>query len=119
LNNLNLINNKLSAIIESNERILEINQALLENILSKQNHGENEIHPNSKSLLSLPKTLRKTALVLYKLERATADDLAKETNRMRAVESAAANELFRLGFIKKKRDGREVYFYIESVKEYA
>ena len=36
---------------------------------------------------------------------------------MRAVESAAANELFRLGFIKKKREGREVYFYIEIPKE--
>ena len=46
--------------------------------------------------------------------KATADDLALETKRLRAVESAAANELVRMGYIKKKREGREVYFYIEN-----
>ena len=56
-------------------------------------------------------------MVLYRLEKATADDLAKETNRLRAVESATANELVRMGFIKKKREGRDVYFYIEPPEE--
>ena len=69
------------------------------------------------ALLSLPSALRKTAMVLYRLEQATADELAKETKRLRAVESAAANELVRMGYIKKKRIGRDVYFYIEVTKE--
>jgi hypothetical protein len=32
------------------------------------------------------------------------------------VESAAANQLARMGFLKKKREGREVYFYIDSME---
>jgi DNA-binding MarR family transcriptional regulator len=56
-------------------------------------------------------------MVLYRLEKATADDLAKETKRLRAVESAAANQLVRMGYINKKRNGRDVYFYIETPKE--
>ena len=78
LNTLSLINNKIYEIVKSNERILEINETLLEKIISKHlEHGKTVIHPDSMTLLSLPKTLRKTALVLYKLEQATADDLAK------------------------------------------
>jgi predicted transcriptional regulator len=62
-------------------------------------------------------SLRKTVMVLYKLEKATADDLANETKRLRAVESASANQLVRMGYLKKRREGREVYFYIESPME--
>ena len=49
----------------------------------------------------------------YKMEKATADDLSNETKRLRAVESASANQLVRMGFISKKREGRKVYFYIK------
>jgi predicted transcriptional regulator len=56
-------------------------------------------------------------MVLYRLERATADDLARETGRLRAVESASANQLFRMGYLKKSREGRDVYFYIDSSEE--
>jgi len=52
-------------------------------------------------------------MALYKLEKATAEDLARETKRLRAVESASANQLVRMGYLKKKRQGRKVYFYIE------
>jgi ArsR family transcriptional regulator, lead/cadmium/zinc/bismuth-responsive transcriptional repressor len=71
------------------------------------------------AMLNLPLALRRTIMVLYKLEKATADDLAKETKRLRAMESAAANELVRMGYIKKKREGRDVYFYIETPEEKA
>ena len=53
-------------------------------------------------------------MALYQVEKATADDLARETSRLRAVESAAANELVRMGYVRKKRDGREVYFFINT-----
>jgi predicted transcriptional regulator len=65
----------------------------------------------------LPMSLRKTVMVLYKLEKATAEDIAKETKRLRAVESSSANQLVRLGYLKKKREGRDVYFYIEPQLE--
>lgn len=65
------------------------------------------------TLLSLPDHLRKSALSLSSLGEATATDLSKETSRVRAVESDYLNQLVSMGLIKKKRKGRDVYFYIE------
>ena len=119
VNTLNQINNKLNEMIKSNERILEVNETLLQRLISGEINPkiQSTPQPDVMTLLSLPSALRKTAMVLYKLEEATADDLSKETKRLRAVESAAANELFRLGYIKKRREGRDVYFYIEPTEE--
>ena len=69
------------------------------------------------TLLTLPTALRKTVIALYKLESATAEDIAQETKRLRAVESASANQLVRIGYLEKKREGRDVYFYIKSSME--
>jgi hypothetical protein len=66
------------------------------------------------TLLSLPDHLRKSALALSSLGEGTATDLSKETSRVRAVESDYLNQLVSMGLIKKKRKGRDVYFYIES-----
>ncbi|HUK50910.1 MAG TPA: helix-turn-helix domain-containing protein [Terriglobales bacterium] len=66
------------------------------------------------TLLSLPDHLRKSALALSTLREATATDLSKETNRVRAVESDYLNQLVSMGLIKKKRKGRDVYFYVET-----
>ncbi len=66
------------------------------------------------TLLSLPDHLRKSALALATLGEATATDLSKETSRVRAVESDYLNQLVSMGLIKKKRKGRDVYFYIEA-----
>jgi len=66
------------------------------------------------TLLSLPDHLRKSALALATLGEGTATDLSKETSRVRAVESDYLNQLVSMGLIKKKRKGRDVYFYIES-----
>jgi predicted transcriptional regulator len=66
------------------------------------------------TLLSLPDHLRKSALALANLGEATATDLSKETGRVRAVESDYLNQLVAMGLIKKKRKGRDVYFYVES-----
>ena len=71
-----------------------------------------KLEPDAMSLLSLPMSLRKTVMVLYRLERATAEELAKETKRLRAVESAAANQLVRMGYLKKTRRGsRRVFLH--------
>jgi predicted transcriptional regulator len=66
------------------------------------------------TLLSLPDHLRKSALALSTLGEGTATDISKETSRVRAVESDYLNQLASMGLIKKKRKGRDVYFYVES-----
>ena len=66
------------------------------------------------TLLSLPDHLRKTAMAICKLGMATASEVAKETGRARAVESDYLNQLVAAGYIKKKRVGRKVYFYVEN-----
>jgi hypothetical protein len=115
---LNHVNKKLDSIIQLNENILRVHKDLLKKCSSQgPSVTERKISPDALSLLSLPAALRKTVMVLYKIEKATAEGLAKETGRLRAVESAAANQLVRLGYLKKRREGREVYFYIESPME--
>ena len=66
------------------------------------------------TLLGLPDHLRKSALALASLGEATATDISKETSRVRAVESDYLNQLVAMSLVKKKRKGRDVYFYIES-----
>lgn len=65
------------------------------------------------TLLSLPDHLRKTAMILSRLGRATAGQVSKESGRERAVESGYLNQLVVMGHVKKRREGRDVYFYIE------
>jgi len=65
------------------------------------------------TLLSLPDHLRKTAVTLCKLDQATADEVAEQTKRARAVESGYLNQLVLMGYVKKERRGRKAYFYVE------
>jgi hypothetical protein len=114
IDELNQVNKKLDSMVDLDGKILKTQQEFLQSIA-------NEVHPkqavkpepDAMTLLSLPSSLRKTVMVLYKLKQATAEDLAMETHRLRAVESASANQLVRMGYLKKKREGRKVYFYIE------
>jgi predicted transcriptional regulator len=64
------------------------------------------------TLLSLPDHLRKSAMTIMKLGKAMAEDVAKETGRARAIESSYLNQLARMGYIKKEKEGRRVYFSI-------
>jgi len=66
------------------------------------------------TLLTLPDHLRKTATVTSKLGRATADEISDDTSRARAVESGYLNQLVRMGYLKKERDGRKVRFSVVS-----
>lgn len=74
---------------------------------------DEDIAPDIMSLLQLPENLRYTALTLYELGEATAEDVAEITNKQRAVESAYLNDLAKMGYIQKKRVGRMVHFSIE------
>ena len=108
------VNEKIDFMIELNGKMLKTQEEFLQRITNKSYpRRDTRLEPDAMSLLSLPMSLRKTAMVLYKLEKATAEDLANETKRLRAVESASANQLVRMGYLKKKREGRREYFYIE------
>lgn len=110
------ISKKLSDILKSQEKIIK----LLRDIASEKPRGkkgkENEesLPLDVVTLLSLPDTIRKTAYALSKIGDATADQVAKETERTRAIESAYLNQLERMGYINRKRKGHTVVYSIPS-----
>jgi len=108
------ISQQLDLLININEKMLETQKEFLQGVSRRPDNG---IPPDTLSLLTLPLSLRKTVMALYKLQKATAEDLSSETKRMRGIESASANQLVRMGYLKKTRQGRKVYFYIESPVE--
>ena len=61
----------------------------------------------------MPDHLRKTAMTICRCGRATAEEIAAQTSRARAVESAYLNQLVIMGYLKKERKGRKAYFYID------
>lgn len=107
-----LTNKKLDFIIKHNNK----NQTAKKTETEKKNR-KSPLAPDVLSLLNLPVHLRKTVIALYKLEKATAEELSVETKRLRAVESASANQLTRMGYLKKKRQGHKVYFFIDQKQE--
>jgi hypothetical protein len=108
------ISQQLGLLISTREKMLETQKQILQSVGSRSEEG---VPPDTLSLLALPLSLRKTVMALYKLQKATADDIATETTRLRGMESAWANQLVRMGYLKKVREGRRVYFYIESPPE--
>jgi hypothetical protein len=64
------------------------------------------------SLLSLPDHLRKSAIIVAKLGEASSMDVSRESQRARALESGYLNQLVNMGYLKKRRKGRDVYFSI-------
>jgi len=65
------------------------------------------------ALLSLTDHLRRTAMVMLTLQKATASMVAERTGRRRATESDCLNQLVRMGYLKKRREGLKVFFYFE------
>jgi hypothetical protein len=65
------------------------------------------------TLLTMPDHLRKTAMTICRAGRATAEEIASQTDRARAVESAYLNQLVIMGYLKKERSGRKAYFYVD------
>ncbi len=105
----------LEKIKESLDRLNEKIEVMIE----IQRHGQ-RVNPeipdvlDVMTLLSLPDHLRKTAVTLCKIGEATADDVAEQTKRARAVESGYLNQLVIMGYLKKERRGRKAYFYVEK-----
>jgi hypothetical protein len=69
------------------------------------------------TLLSMPDHLRKTAMTVCRAGRGTAEEIAQQTSRARAVESAYLNQLVLMGYLKKERKGRKAYFYADRETE--
>jgi hypothetical protein len=108
------LNRKVDSVVEFSGKILKAQEESLEKVSSKS-FLEDSVQPapDMMTLLSLPGSLRRTVMACYKLGEASADDLSRETERLRAVESACANQLVRMGFLSKRREGRKVYFFVE------
>lgn len=116
-----LIKRPLS-VLERIEETLEKLSEKMEVMMELQKNGKDEQNVASTlpdtpldvmTLLSMPDHLRKTAMSICRCERATAEEIAKQTSRARAVESAYLNQLVFMGYLKKERKGRKAYFYVD------
>ena len=121
-----LSNKKPLNILEKIEATLEKLNDKVEIMIEIQKSGNN-ISNNQKASLSLPEAsldvmtllsmpdhLRKTAMSICRCSRATAEEIAEQTKRARAVESAYLNQLVTMGYLKKERKGRKAYFFIDK-----
>lgn len=73
---------------------------------------EEEKYLDAVTLLSLPDHLRKTALAILKLGRATAARVARDTGRERAIESMYLEQLAKMGYLKMEKQCHDVYFQV-------
>lgn len=61
-------------------------------------------------LLRLPDALRKTMIAITQLQEATAEAVAKQTDRTRGMESIYLNQLTRMGYLEKIKRAKRIYF---------
>ncbi|MCJ7721927.1 transcriptional regulator [Candidatus Bathyarchaeota archaeon] len=114
------LDGKSTQLLEKIRENLEQLNEKIDAMFEIQKHGQRTIPENLPealdvmTLLSLPDHLRKTAVSLCRLEKATADEVAGQTKRARAVESSYLNQLVTMGYLKKERQGRKAYFYVDT-----
>jgi predicted transcriptional regulator len=108
----------LEKIEENLEKLNEKMEVMIE--IQKNGNGNQRSAPtlpdaplDVMTLLSMPDHLRKTAMAICRCGRATAQEIAEQTRRARAVESAYLNQLVIMGHLKKERKGRKAYFYVD------
>jgi ArsR family transcriptional regulator, lead/cadmium/zinc/bismuth-responsive transcriptional repressor len=111
-NILDKIEESLARLNEKMEVIIEIQRG--GNEVAKSIPGLPDASLDVMTLLSMPDHLRKTAMTICRCNRATAEEVSKQTFRARAVESAYLNQLVIMGYVKKERRGRKAYFFIEK-----
>ncbi len=112
------------AILEKIRDNLERLNEKMEVMIELQKHDSKDVKQplqdtplDVMTLLSMPDHLRKTAMTVCRSGRATADEIALQTTRARAVESAYLNQLVLMGYLKKERQGRKAYFYAQREGE--
>jgi len=111
LNILEKIEESLERLNDKMEVIIEIQKTSGDN--QKSAPGLPEASLDVMTLLSMPDHLRKTAMAICRCTKATAEEIAEQTSRARAVESAYLNQLVIMGYLKKTRKGRKAYFYVD------
>ena len=110
-------------VLEKIKENLEKLNEKMEIIIELQKRGRKGVQPlpdaplDVMTLLSMPDHLRKTAMTVCRLGRATANEVAQQTRRARAVESGYLNQLVIMSHLKKERVGRKAYFYVEKEDE--
>jgi len=108
------MNRNMETISRKLDRLIEVQRSPSGQLIRPNTNLPEDMPLDVTTLLSLPDHLRKSALALSTLREATATDLSRETGRVRAVESDYLNQLVSMGLVKKKRKGRDVYFYVET-----
>ena len=114
------LDGKSTQLLDKIREHLEKLNEKIDVMIEIQKHGQRELPENLPealdvmTLLSLHDHLRKTAVTLCKLDKATADEVADQTKRARAVESGYLNQLVVMGYLKKERQGRKAYFYVDK-----
>lgn len=112
LNILEKIEETLEKLNEKMEVMIELQKSLGAN--TQQNTTAlPDVSLDVMTLLSMPDHLRKTAMTLCRSKKATAEEISEKTQRARAVESAYLNQLVTMGYVKKEREGRKAYFYVD------
>jgi len=78
----------------------------------QQRQGEKDFSDRNEVslLLSLPDHLRMTMEVVKELGRVTSEHVAQRTLRAKSLESSYLNQLTRLGYLKKQRVSRKIFF---------
>ena len=111
LNILEKIEESLERLNDKMEVIIEIQKTGNDN--QKSAPGLPDASLDVMTLLSMPDHLRKTAMAICRCVRGTAEEIAGQTSRARAVESAYLNQLVIMGYLKKERKGRKAYFFVD------
>lgn len=115
-----LLGRKPLKVLEKISEHLEKLNEKMEIMIELQKHGRQDVQPlpdaplDVMTLLSMPDHLRKTAMTVCRLGRATAGEVARQTSRARAVESSYLNQLVIMSYLKKERVGRKAYFFVEK-----
>jgi hypothetical protein len=108
------LNRNMELVTKKLDRLIEVQRSAGGSVVRPSVFVPENLPLDVTTLLGLPDHLRKSALALATLGEGTATDLSKDTGRVRAVESDYLNQLVSMGLVKKKRKGRDVYFYIET-----
>ena len=113
-------NELLVEILNSLHRI----EALLQNTTQKEsdqlepNEEKNESFLDVMEILNIVSEIDSNLVptikaILSKGGQSSAQDIAQITNRSRSRENQHLNHLVELGYVQKKRDGREIIFYLK------
>jgi len=115
LRQVNVLQVKIETVAENQSKILNTLGQMMRNAERKSDSRD---VMDVMGLLSLPDHLRKTAMAVSKVQKATAQVVAKMTKRTRALESSYLNQLVRMNYLEKTKRSRKVYFHGREYEEW-